>query len=150
MTFGCLPESKSRHIAGQRAAGHAILMVGDGLNDAGAMGEANVAIAITDDTATLVPACDVIMRADSLPSLPGLLRYAAAMKRVILVSLGFSVFYNALGLTLAIMGLLSPMIAAILMPISSLTVIAISVGGARRLIRLLPTGIASSRGRREP
>ncbi len=134
MAFGCRPEKKIEMVESQRASGYSVLMVGDGLNDAGAMGEADVAIAVTDDTATLVPACDIIMRAESLPMLPGLLRYARSMKIVIVGSLTFSILYNLIGLTLAIMGKLSPMVAAILMPISSLTVIAMSAGGARKLI----------------
>lgn len=135
MTFGCRPEKKIAMVEAERAEGHSVLMVGDGLNDAGAMGEADVAIAVTDDTATLVPACDIIMRAESLPMLAGLLRYARSMKHVIIASLTFSILYNLIGLTLAISGKLSPMVAAILMPISSLTVIAISAGSARTFIR---------------
>jgi len=137
MRFGCRPESKIEQIDVDRASGNTVLMVGDGLNDAGAMSAADVAIAVTDDTATLVPACDVIMRTDSLPKLPAVLRFARQMRYVILTSLIFSIFYNALGLTLAIMGLLSPLAAAILMPVSSLTVIAVSVGGARHYSRRL-------------
>ncbi len=134
MTFGCRPERKIELIQEERKSGHVVLMVGDGLNDAGAMGEADVAMAVTDDTATLVPACDIILRAESLPILAGLLRYARSMKHVVIASLTFSIFYNFIGLALAIMGKLSPMVAAVLMPISSLTVIAISAGGARKFI----------------
>ncbi|MDP4198645.1 MAG: heavy metal translocating P-type ATPase metal-binding domain-containing protein [Bacteroidota bacterium] len=134
MTFNCRPAQKVERVQAARAEGRAVLMVGDGLNDAGAMAAADVAIAVTEGTATLVPACDIIMHADALQALPALLQYARAMKWVIAVSLIFSVLYNALGLTLAIFGRLSPMMAAILMPVSSLTVIAISVGGARHFI----------------
>jgi len=137
LRFNCRPDDKIERIMEAREGGDAVLMVGDGLNDAGAMGEADVAIAVTDDTATLVPACDVIMNAASITKLPALLRYARSMKHMIWTSLVFSIFYNALGLTLAIIGELSPLVAAILMPVSSLTVIAISVGGARRLSRRL-------------
>jgi Cu+-exporting ATPase len=135
LIFDCLPEEKVARVDAAREQGAHVLMVGDGLNDAGAMASADVALAVTEDTATLVPACDVIMRSPSLHVLPSLLEYAKSVKRVILVSFIISIAYNALGLTLAIMGLLSPLMAAILMPVSSLTVIAISVLGARSKVK---------------
>jgi P-type Cu+ transporter len=131
LVFDCRPEEKIERVEAARANGLHVLMVGDGLNDAGAMGAADIAIAVTEDTATLVPACDVIMRSGSLRTLPSLISYAQSVKNVIMVSFITSIAYNALGLTLAIMGLLTPLMAAILMPVSSLTVIAISVFGAR-------------------
>jgi len=131
MQFDQRPTDKVERVAAMRADGKRVLMVGDGLNDSGAMGAANVAIAITDDTATLVPACDVIMRGHQVANLDGLLRYAHATRNVILFNFIISVAYNALGLTLALAGILTPLATAILMPVSSLTVIGISVAGAR-------------------
>lgn len=145
MHFGCRPEKKIEIVESERAKGHSVLMVGDGLNDAGAMSEADVAIAVTDDTATLVPGCDIIMRAESLPLLAGLMNYARKMKHVIWASLIFSLLYNTLGITLALTGNLSPMIAAILMPVSSLTIIAMSAGGARLFIGNVTGEIRSGR-----
>jgi len=135
MRFNARPEAKIGAMEQEQSRGHRVLMIGDGLNDAGAMSAADVAIAVTDDTATLVPACDLILRADSLTKLPALVSYAHRVKQLIAVSLTFSILYNALGVTLAIMGMLSPLVAAVLMPLSSLTVIAISVAGARHFAR---------------
>lgn len=131
LAFGARPEQKIAAIESAQRGGNTVLMVGDGLNDAGAMSMADVAVAVTDDTATLVPACDIIMRANALGKLPELLRYARSMKRAIAASLLFSILYNAIGLALAIMGLLSPLIAAVMMPLSSLIVIGFSVAAAR-------------------
>jgi len=71
------------------------------------------------------------MRAHQLSHLDGLLRYARAMKHVIVFSFTISVAYNTLGLSLALTGILTPLATAILMPVSSLTVIGVSVAGAR-------------------
>lgn len=131
LAFRQAPQDKVAEIERAHDCGHRVLMVGDGLNDAGAMNTSDVAIAVTDETATLVPACDVIMRATSLTALPSLLSYARRMKHTILASFIFSMVYNVIGLALAIMGLLSPLIAAIMMPASSILVIALSVGSAR-------------------
>jgi P-type Cu+ transporter len=131
MRFRATPFEKVEDLRRVRSDGGHVLMIGDGLNDAGAMAEADVAVAVTEDTATLVPACDVIMRAAQLPDVPRLLRYARQMKRVIWWNLAFSMVYNVLGLWLAIAGLLSPVIVAIMMPVSSLIVIGVSVAGAR-------------------
>ncbi|MBS1562268.1 MAG: heavy metal translocating P-type ATPase [Bacteroidetes bacterium] len=131
MYFSQRPTEKVDRINELRTERRHVLMVGDGLNDAGAMRAANVAIAVTDDAATLVPACDVIMRAHQLSNLDGLLRYARSMRRVIVFNFIISIAYNALGLTLALVGILTPLATAILMPVSSLTVIGVSVAGAR-------------------
>ncbi|MFI5202593.1 MAG: HAD-IC family P-type ATPase, partial [Candidatus Kapaibacterium sp.] len=131
ISFEQTPHNKIAAIEQAREKGEAILMIGDGLNDAGAMNAADVAIAVTDDTATLVPACDAIVRADTLAELPALLQYARTMRSLIIAALSISILYNAAGLTFAAMGLLSPMFAAILMPTSSITVIGISALGAR-------------------
>jgi P-type Cu+ transporter len=99
------------------------------------LGSADVAIAVTEDTATLVPACDVIVRSSAVKEIGNLLDYAVRVKRVIIACFIVSIVYNIGGLTLAVTGSLTPLVAAVLMPISSLTVIAISVFGARIAIR---------------
>jgi P-type Cu+ transporter len=131
LVFNCRPEDKIEQVEREQNRGERVLMVGDGLNDAGAMGAADVAIAVTDDTATLVPACDVIIRSQALSTLPVLLQYAKSAKRVIVLCFVLSIIFNAVGLTLAIVGSLTPLAAAIFMPVSSLTVIGASVLGAK-------------------
>ncbi len=133
MSFGQGPEDKVSTI--ERSRSGRVIMVGDGLNDAAAMATADASIAITDGTSTLVPACDVVMTAGELKNLPLLLKYARNMTLVIKANLIFTVFYNVLGLSLALAGVLTPVITAVLMPVSSLIVIGMSVGGARWFAR---------------
>ncbi len=131
MHFEQRPHEKVATITSAKGTNGRVLMVGDGLNDAAAMAAADASVAVTDGTSTLVPACDVVMPAVELQHLPRLLDYAGIMTSVIKASFIFTVFYNAVGLGLALAGLLSPLITAILMPVSSLIVIGISVFGAR-------------------
>jgi Cu+-exporting ATPase len=136
--FGQTAAGKREHVAGLRADGEHVLMVGDGLNDAGAFGAADVGLAVSDDTACLVPACDVVVAGGQLAALPAVLAYARRAKRTIVICFVISVIYNALGLSLALAGLLSPLVAAVLMPVSSLTVVGTSVGLARWWARGVP------------
>ena len=138
MSFNNRPEKKELRVGEMRSKGRRtqrVLMIGDGLNDAGAMAAADVSIGVADGTSTLVPACDVVLPGFRIQQVPLLLRYAHTMTNVIRASLIFTVFYNGLGLTLALMGVLTPVITAIMMPVSTLIVIGISVGGARWFAR---------------
>jgi Cu+-exporting ATPase len=136
--FDMLPADKTAAIERLQHSGETVLMVGDGLNDAGAMNAANVAIAVSNDTATIVPACDVIVSASQITSIPSLLAYAKSVRTVIIATFIVSLFYNAIGLSLAVTGTLSPLAVAVLMPVSSLTVIAVAAFGARFAMRRLP------------
>jgi Cu+-exporting ATPase len=129
--FGMTPAHKLAKVRRLQAAGRRVLMVGDGLNDAGALAAADVGLAVSDDTACLVPACDAVIGGTRLAMLPSVLRYARRARRVILACFGLSLVYNAAGIAVALSGQLTPLVSAILMPISSLTVIAVSVGAMR-------------------
>lgn len=137
MAFRLSPEDKVHTIEDLQRLGRTVMMVGDGLNDAAAMGFANVSVAVTNNASTLVPACDVVMPAKALHKLPAILRFAAEMTIVIKMNLVFTIAYNMIGLTLALSGLLTPILTAIMMPVSSLVVVGLSVGGARRYSRRL-------------
>jgi Cu+-exporting ATPase len=139
MFFRQSPEDKLGLVRQKQAAGRRVLMVGDGLNDAGALAAADVGMAVSDETACVVPACDAVVRGDRLEHLPAYLTYAARARAVILLCFAISVAYNALGLTLAVIGLLTPLATAILMPVSSLTVMGVSAGLMRWYARrMLP------------
>jgi Cu+-exporting ATPase len=131
MSFRLSPEDKVHSVEELQKLGRTVMMVGDGLNDAAAMGCANVSVAVTNDTSTLVPACDVVMPARLLHRLPAILRFAGRMITVIKVNLIFTIAYNMIGIALALVGLLTPVLTAIMMPVSSLVVVGLSVGGAR-------------------
>ena len=105
-----------------------VLMIGDGLNDAGALQESHVGLAVCDDDNNFTPAADGIIHASKISVLDQMLAYVKSGKRIILFSFGISIFYNIIGLYFAVQGTLSPIIAAILMPCSSISIILITYG----------------------
>jgi Cu+-exporting ATPase len=123
LRFGLQPQDKLAAVRDLQDGGHRVLMAGDGLNDAGALRQSDVGIAVTEDIASFSPACDGILDAAALPLLPAFLRFSRGALRVIRASLVISLLYNAAGLSFAMRGLLSPLVSAVLMPLSSLTVV---------------------------
>ena len=98
-------------------------MIGDGLNDAGALKQSNVGIAIADDSNSFTPASDVIMNGDQLKYLPDFLKLSKDAMTIVKFTFVVSLMYNVVGLAFAVTGNLSPLVAAILMPISSISVV---------------------------
>jgi Cu+-exporting ATPase len=117
------PVDKLAYLQTLNQAGHHTLMVGDGLNDAGALQASEVGIAITDRVSHFSPASDAILDAGSFSKIPLFLAFARNSRSIIKASFGISFLYNIVGLTLAVQGLLSPVICAILMPVSSISVV---------------------------
>jgi Cu+-exporting ATPase len=100
-----------------------VLMLGDGLNDAGALKQSDVGIAVSENTSQFTPACDAILDSGEIYKLNKFIAYARSGKKVITWSFILSILYNVVGLSFAVQGLLSPLIAAILMPVSSITIV---------------------------
>jgi Cu+-exporting ATPase len=117
------PENKMDFIAQQQKEGKKVLMIGDGLNDGPALQQADFAITIAEKETSFTPSADAIMLSKSMGKLPQFSKLATYSKRLIFGSFIFSGVYNAVGIGFAVSGLLQPWVAAILMPISSLTVI---------------------------
>jgi Cu+-exporting ATPase len=124
LLFQQSPHDKLEMVRSLRSSGSSVLMIGDGLNDAGALRSSTVGVSLAEDTSSFTPASDVIMDAASLNRLDRVLAFARSSKRIIYVSFTISVLYNIIGLGFAVTGTLSPLICAIIMPISSVTVIA--------------------------
>ena len=103
-------------------------MIGDGLNDAGALKQSDVGIVISDNTNTFSPACDAILSGKNFALLNDLILYCQKQKRIIFSSFVLSILYNFCGLYFAVQGDLKPVIAAILMPISSISIVLLTTG----------------------
>jgi len=123
MHFQQSPKSKLSHIRDMQAKGKHVLMIGDGLNDAGALKAGEVGIAVTDNTSHFSPASDAILDGEKLNLLPQYLSFARTGRRIIKASFGLSFTYNAVGIFFAVQGLVSPVLSAILMPASSISVV---------------------------
>jgi Cu+-exporting ATPase len=123
LLFDHKPDEKMNKILEARKNGYKVIMIGDGLNDAGALLQSDVGIVVSEDTNNFSPACDAIIDSTSFGRLPDFLRFAKAGKRVIKTTFGISLVYNVIGLTFAVQGSLSPVIAAILMPVSSVSIV---------------------------
>ncbi|MCR9265235.1 MAG: heavy metal translocating P-type ATPase metal-binding domain-containing protein [Flavobacteriaceae bacterium] len=123
LLFNQKPEDKLEYI-GKMQKSHQVLMVGDGLNDAGALAQSNVGVAVSENVNVFSPACDGIMDASSLGKLPTFMQLSKKSIQVIKLSFMLSLCYNIVGLYFAVTGQLQPVIAAILMPLSSISIVA--------------------------
>lgn len=123
MIFNQKPENKLQFIQQLQANGKNVMMIGDGLNDAGALKQADVGIAITDDVNNFSPACDGILGSQEFVRIDKMFRFAKLAMNIIKASFLISLIYNLIGIAFAVKGTMSPIVAAILMPISSVTII---------------------------
>jgi Cu+-exporting ATPase len=121
--FNQTPVDKLEYITELKANGRNVIMIGDGLNDAGALLKADIGITIADDIYHFSPACDAILSSSKFGRLQDYLRFSKSAMNIVYASYLISFLYNIVGLTFAIQGLLSPVFAAILMPLSSISVV---------------------------
>ncbi|MBA4848890.1 heavy metal translocating P-type ATPase metal-binding domain-containing protein [Emticicia sp. BO119] len=128
LLFNQKPQDKLNFIKKEQEAGHHVLMIGDGLNDAGALRQSNVGIALSEDVQAFSPACDAILDASNFSRLTDFLRFSKTALNIVKASFILSLVYNFIGIGWAVSGQLSPVMAAIFMPLSSLSVVLFAVG----------------------
>jgi Cu+-exporting ATPase len=122
--FNQTPTDKLNYIKNLKSRHKKVLMVGDGLNDAGALTESDVGITIADDIFHFSPACDAILESSKFGQLNKFIRFTRTSMHIVIISFVISFLYNIGGLYFAVQGMLTPVIAAILMPVSSVSVVA--------------------------
>lgn len=130
MHFNQSPQAKLDFIRTLQAQGKTVMMVGDGLNDAGALQQADVGLVLSENNNNFSPACDGVLSVSVFQKFPVLLRYLQKSRWIIYAAYAFAICYNIIGLSFAVQGLLSPIIAAILMPLSSISIVILGVLGS--------------------
>jgi Cu+-exporting ATPase len=128
LLFNQKPQDKLDFIRREQDAGRHVLMIGDGLNDAGALRQSNVGIALSEDVQAFSPACDAILDASMFSRLTNFLQFSKTALAIVKASFILSLVYNFIGIGWAVSGQLSPVMAAIFMPLSSLSVVIFAVG----------------------
>jgi Cu+-exporting ATPase len=135
MKFQQTPLDKLNHIKSEQLNGHHVLMIGDGLNDAGALKQANVGVVISDEANNFTPTCDIIVDARQFKKLLPFLLLLKKTRILIWGAFVLALVYNVIGLWFAVQGLLSPVVAAILMPVSSISVMSFGMISSYLLFR---------------
>jgi len=121
--FNQTPEDKLEYVKSLQKEGKNVLMIGDGLNDAGALAQSDVGIALSENINVFSPACDAILDANQFKNIATFVQLSKKALKIIKYSFVLSLCYNVVGLYFAVTGQLQPVIAAILMPLSSITIV---------------------------
>ncbi len=131
MRFNQTPEDKLEYIDQLQQTGKNVCMVGDGLNDAGALKQSNVGIAVADDNNAFTPSSDVIMTGSSMRWMADFFALSKDAMKIVKITYGISLLYNTVGVTAAVLGYVSPLFAAILMPASTISVVSFTTAATR-------------------
>lgn len=123
LVFNQKPEQKLEFIKALQEGGKNVMMVGDGLNDAGALAQSNVGISVSENVNVFSPACDAILDAGEFSKLNYFLKLSHKSILIIKMSFVLSLLYNVVGLAFAVTGNLLPLVAAIIMPLSTITIV---------------------------
>ncbi len=117
------PKDKLQFVKQLQAEGKEVMMLGDGLNDAGALQQSDAGLVISENTNNFTPACDAILEARRFSALPTFMEFSRWSIRLVYWAYAFALVYNIIGLSFAVQGALSPIVAAILMPLSSISIV---------------------------
>lgn len=128
MLFEQKPIDKLNYVEKLQQNGKKVMMIGDGLNDAGALQQSNIGITLADDINNFTPSCDAILDAKKFGTLPALMHLARSSRSIIRLSFVVSIVYNVAGLYFAVRGEMTPVAAAILMPCSTLSIVLVTSG----------------------
>ncbi len=131
MLFNRKPGDKAEFIKQLQEKGERVLMTGDGLNDAGALMQADVSLTVADKAYHFSPASDAVLEAAQFSRFARFIGFTKTSLNIVRLSFIISFFYNLIGVSIALSGILSPVIAAILMPISSVSVVAFATFATR-------------------
>ena len=134
--FDQKPIDKLKFIKRQQEKGERVMMIGDGLNDSGALKQSDLGIVVSQTTNNFTPACDIIVSRSSFEQLSRILDFVKRGRYLLYGAFFWAFLYNAVGLYFAVLGLLSPVVAAILMPVSSLTIMAYGLLSTQLLHRI--------------
>jgi len=126
MYFNLSPTDKKNHIIRFNESGDVVAFIGDGLNDSEALEEAELGISVSEDEFRFTPKCDAIIESDKIKNIKSFFKFGFHAKKVLRICMYFSLTYNTFGITFAFLGYVTPLFAAILMPISSITIVLLS------------------------
>ncbi|HMI02243.1 MAG TPA: HAD-IC family P-type ATPase, partial [Pedobacter sp.] len=131
MLFEQSPQQKLDYLLKLQNSGKKTIMFGDGLNDSGALKQSDLGIAVTDNINNFTPGCDAVLDGGSFEKIPQFIQQSKDAVKVIHMSFAISLSYNLIGLFFAVQGILSPLIAAVLMPLSTITIIVFTTTAVR-------------------